>query len=163
MPTARSTLSTSAVNGKIYAIGGQMGRWGPGGGLAVPIVEEYDPATDTWVRKADMPTARLGLSTSVVNGKIHTIGGLRGTHVVEEYDPSADTWTKKTDMPRPRMDFSTGVVNGKIYAIGGTHTWPIVPVPTVEEYDSGFVPPRESEGVAPKGKLTMQWGRIKSD
>ena len=38
-------------------------------------MEEYDPATDTWVRKADMPTARYGLSTCVVNGKIYAIGG----------------------------------------------------------------------------------------
>jgi len=32
-------------------------------------------AEDTWTRKADMPTARLGLSTSVVDGKIYAIGG----------------------------------------------------------------------------------------
>ena len=30
---------------------------------------------DTWTRKADMPTARMLLSTSVVDGKIYAIGG----------------------------------------------------------------------------------------
>ena len=29
----------------------------------------------TWTQKADMPTARHTLSTSVVNGKIYAIGG----------------------------------------------------------------------------------------
>ncbi len=36
MPTARARLSTSAVNGKIYAIGGWKG------GFALSTVEEYD-------------------------------------------------------------------------------------------------------------------------
>jgi len=53
-------------------------------------VEEYDPAMDTWTRKADMPTARSALSTSAVNGKIYAIGGYVGggtpLSTVEEYD-----------------------------------------------------------------------------
>jgi hypothetical protein len=56
-------------------------------------VEEYDPATDTWTRKADMPTARDSLSTSVVNGKIYAIGGAMSgdgvsLSIIEEYDPA---------------------------------------------------------------------------
>jgi hypothetical protein len=34
---------------------------------------------DTWTKKADMPTARWSLSTSVVNGKIYAIGGWMGS------------------------------------------------------------------------------------
>ncbi|MBI1925874.1 hypothetical protein HYR99_16690 [Candidatus Poribacteria bacterium] len=54
-------------------------------------MEEYDPATDTWTKKSDMPTARGSVSTSAVNGKIYTIGG-DNVHdgppfsTVEEYD-----------------------------------------------------------------------------
>lgn len=66
MPTVRSWVSTSVVDGKIYAIGGA-------GGLRK--VEEYDPATDTWTKKADMPTGRVFVATSVVDGKIYAIGG----------------------------------------------------------------------------------------
>ena len=56
MPTARGGLSTSVVNGKIYAIGGLRRQ----GGVreAVAVVEEYDPTTDRWMKKASMPTAR---------------------------------------------------------------------------------------------------------
>ena len=42
-----------------------------------------------WTRKADMPTARRWLSTSVVNGKIYAIGGCAGQTIlstVEVYD-----------------------------------------------------------------------------
>ena len=118
MPTARYGLSTSVVDGKIYAIGGSSG-------LSVyGVVNEYDPSTDTWSRKADMPTARWGFSSSEVDGKIYVIGGSRSNHlhsesIVEVYDPVTDTWSQKADMPTPRWELSTATENGKIYAIGG--------------------------------------------
>ena len=130
MPTARTFLSASVVDGKIYVIGGSVSP----NALeehAVKIVEAYDPATNTWSRKADMPTARKGLATSVVNGKIYAIGGgfidFVGGQVkrwevlstVEMYDPQADTWTLQTPMPTRRWLLSTAVVDAKIYALGG--------------------------------------------
>jgi len=134
MPTARASLSTSVVNGKIYAIGGGWLDF-------LSTLEEYDPATDTWTKKADMPTAKKLVSTSAVNGKIYAIGG--GTALgetvfstVEEYDPATDTWTKKADMPTARWFHSTSVVNGKIYAIGGDAIGSRrSATSTVEEYD----------------------------
>jgi len=91
---------------------------------------------DTWTRKADMPTARFGLSTSVVRGKIYAIGGylddLTGLSTVEMYDTATDTWEKKANMPTPRLVLSTSVVDGKIYATGGYSNGSLS---TVEEYD----------------------------
>ncbi|MHC4594939.1 MAG: Kelch repeat-containing protein [Planctomycetota bacterium] len=129
MPTPRACVSTSAVNGKIYAIGGSpgYGQWYQG----LSTVEEYDPATDTWTNKADMPTGRTYLSTSVVHGRIYAIGRARA---VEEYDPATDTWTRKADMPTTRSGLATSAVNGKIYAIGGW-TGSSTILSTVEEYD----------------------------
>jgi N-acetylneuraminic acid mutarotase len=135
MPTARWGLSTSVVNGKIYAIGGGQGMFG----TYMSPVEEYDPATDTWTKKADMPTGRAFFSTSVVNGKIYAIGGAThdntDTSVVEEYDPATDTWTRKADMPTERCFHSTCVVNGKIYALGGRLEPADLNLAAVEEYD----------------------------
>ena len=37
--------------------------------------EEYDPATDTWEKKADAPTTRYAHSIVTVNGRIYAIGG----------------------------------------------------------------------------------------
>ncbi|MBI1925875.1 hypothetical protein HYR99_16695 [Candidatus Poribacteria bacterium] len=137
MPTARSALSTSVVNGKIYVIGGYGTGWTP-----LRTVEEYDPVTDTWTKKSDMPTARGFLAASVVNGKIYAIGGYEGfilststLSTVEEYDPVTDTWTKKSNMPAVRGFLAASVVNGKIYTIGGdtSHNGPALS--TVEEYD----------------------------
>ena len=38
-------------------------------------IEVYDPATNTWAKKADIPTRRGALAVSEVNGKIYVIGG----------------------------------------------------------------------------------------
>lgn len=89
MPTARSGLSTSVVNGKIYAIGGQSNEV-----FCLSTVEVYDPVTDTWTPKADMmSTARLRFGTSVVDGRIYVIGGQPDrypavTGATEEYQPA---------------------------------------------------------------------------
>jgi N-acetylneuraminic acid mutarotase len=135
MPTARARLSTSVVDGKIYAIGGS-----PHKDADVAAVEVYDPVTDTWAKKADMPRARTFLSSSVVNGKIYVIGGLIHPSVtmvstVEEYDPTTDTWTRKADMPTARCTHSASVVDGKVYVIGGLTGVSGPFVSTVEEYD----------------------------
>lgn len=155
MPTARAGLSASVVHRKIYAIGGSImqGDWFK----PITIVEEYDPAMDTWRKKAEMSTARYYLSSSSVDGKIYAIGGVSDNvgrlSTVEEYDSATDTWTKKTHMPTARYGFSTSTVDGKIYAIGGK-----LYLPTVEEYDTGFT----GKSVEPKGKLTTTWGKVKA-
>jgi hypothetical protein len=138
MPTARLNVASSTVNGKIYAIGGSRGgsQWY----LGLSTVEEYDPATDTWTRKADMRTGRTYFSTSAVNGKIYAIGGVTTGNnsqlaSVEEYDPATDTWTPKAAMPTARSAFSASAANGKIYAIGGSVGGGAAPISTVEEFD----------------------------
>jgi RNA polymerase sigma factor (sigma-70 family) len=136
MPTPRGGLSTSVVNGKIYAIGGSHQRNGPIDYTGLSTVEEYNPATDTWTKKADMPTARLCPAASAVNGKVHIIGGAnreKSFPTVEEYDPTTDTWAKEADMPTARCTLSTSIANGRIYAIGGVD-FPVVYLSTVEEY-----------------------------
>ena len=87
-------------------------------------VAVYDPATDTWEKKAEMPTRRCGLSTIVLNGKIYAIGGFDNDAIkllptVEVYNPKFNRCEKKADMPTARCCFAASVVNGKIYAIGG--------------------------------------------
>ncbi len=135
MPTARYDFSTSVVNGKIFAIGGQVRlEQDEFGDMVLSKVEMYDPETDTWEQRADMPTPRSAVSTSVVDGKIYAIGGdqlkkikrykgwgleVKKLPTVEMYDPATDTWTQKADMPTPRSYLSTSVMDRKIYAIGG--------------------------------------------
>ncbi|MDE0017529.1 MAG: sigma-70 family RNA polymerase sigma factor, partial [Candidatus Poribacteria bacterium] len=153
MPTARIGFATSVVNGKVFVIGGNIQlKRGEFGDLSTSTVEMYDPKTDTWERKSDMPTARSGVSVSVVDGKIYAIGGTKTKTIqvprgfsseneelatVEMYDPVTDTWTQKADIPTPKKTM-TCVVNGKIYAVGGWLTTNEKPhLETVEVYDPG--------------------------
>jgi RNA polymerase sigma factor (sigma-70 family) len=94
-----------------------------------------------WTAREDMPTARGGLCTVVVNGKIYVIGGFDPIQriacfsTVEEYDPVKDTWKKKSDMPTARFWLSVCAVGTKIYAMGGMNK-PGSALTTVEIYDT---------------------------
>jgi N-acetylneuraminic acid mutarotase len=123
MPTARSRLGVVAVNGKIYAIGGENDD------VALKTNEMYDPATNTWTTKASMPTARSSFAIAVYQGKIYVIGGTIGsgdiygqqlvTDANEVYDPLTDTWETRTPLPTPRQDLGAETVNGKIVTLSG--------------------------------------------
>jgi N-acetylneuraminic acid mutarotase len=147
MPTRRTFACAAAVNGKLYVISGvRAGKpadptWDTQADPveATSAVEEYDPATDTWARKANIPTRRDGAAAALVNGRIYVIGGTAALHnpptpVVEEYDPATDTWTKKASMPTARMFPSAAVQGGRIYVMGGG-VWNAAIFSTVQMYD----------------------------
>ena len=137
MPTPRNALSTAVVDGKVYAIGG----WGmdrPEGGWEsldpaatardFATVEAYDPKTDTWSRRADMPTPRSHLTVSAAGGKIYAIGGGIPPRTpgagqyhpqLEVYDVAANRWARAADLPTLRSVMSSSVVDGRIYVMGG--------------------------------------------
>jgi N-acetylneuraminic acid mutarotase len=135
MSAARSFLSTVVVNGTLYTIGGGLDL-----NTAIPVVEAYDVATNSWTRKADMPWAYCGTAACAVNDKIYVIGGawsVLGSDMatVFEYTPASNTWTWKTDMPTAKGFAAAGVVNGKIYLIGGASASLASAYNTVHEYN----------------------------
>ena len=138
MTTGRMSSSTCQVDGLIYVIGGTDDAR-IDSLIAVPTVEAYDPGTDTWTKKADMPTPRQGLATCNLNGKIYAIGGQRKNNspyldVVEEYDPLTDTWTSKSPLPVARTGLSAAAIGDKIYVMGGSGP-NMDPLDTVIAYD----------------------------
>jgi N-acetylneuraminic acid mutarotase len=126
------------VNDKIYVIGGSTSVLGEG--YVVDNVYEYDPVSNSWTRKSNIPTPLAYASAAVVNGKIYVIGGgsfggVSAYNSVYEYNPAADTWKKKSDMPTARFLGSATEVDGKIYVFGGGTTLTGESFSTVEEYD----------------------------
>ena len=123
MPTPRSDLAAGVVNNKIYCIGGARWRLGTGESEYLTTVEEYDPITDLWVKKAGMRVKRAGLAAGVVNNKIYCIGGRNEQGelaTVEEYDPVNDRWSTKASFPDPhRFHPVIGVVDNRIYCLWG--------------------------------------------
>ena len=132
MPTPRLLSGTAAVDGKIYVVGGYSWIGIPGVDIKMlNVVEVYDPQTDTWSRKQDIPTPRRQFGTGVVDGKIYAIGGEnlfeepQRLDLVEVYNPVSDTWAKREDMPTRRDDVKAAVVRDTIYVLGGAG-WPRV-------------------------------------
>ena len=70
MPTPRSGLMVGVINGKLYAVGGNIAFVG-----STPTVEIYDPASNTWMTGASEPTARYLGAAGVINSKLYATGG----------------------------------------------------------------------------------------
>ena len=90
------------------------------------VLEVYDPATNTWTRKADVPGARNGIGQFVLNGMIYSVGGEQSrsgsfTNTVYRYNPKKDAWTTMKPFPTNIWSPQSAVCAGKAYIIGGRH------------------------------------------
>ena len=145
MPIPRTQFGTGVIAGKIYAIGGTVHPRDkkPGDPWRIDLVEVYDPVSDTWTKRAKMPTRRDGAGVGVVRDTIYVIGGSGWPHdgqggpalaTIEAYHPKTNRWRKKPNMPNLRWVFLTVVVDEKIYLIGGLRAGDRHPAP-VEVYE----------------------------
>jgi len=118
MPTPRHGHAAVACDGRILVIGG----YGTSGTVLVdPLatVEEYDPATDTWRRRADIHTARGFLGAAIVGRYIYAIGGrTTGNTPVERYDPVADRWDNLPPASKQHQRFGLVSDSSAIYLVG---------------------------------------------
>ena len=85
---------------------------------------EYDPVTDLYTQKADVPKPRFWCTSAVVGSKIYLIGGIHGEvphNDNQEYDPATDSWATKAPLPTLRWGTTRDnpVINGKIYVTHG--------------------------------------------
>lgn len=138
IPTARGAASGGVIDGKLYVVGGC--RFDDCRIGVTNILEVYDPAINTWTTKAPMPTARFGVASGVIAGKLYVAGGSQvcgaclGITTLEVYDPATDTWTTKAPMPTARAQMDGAVINGKLYVVGGT-SGNVTAFTTLEAYD----------------------------
>ena len=127
MPTARNHAFGGVVNGKIYVIGGRIGHSFITVTSNTDIVEEYDPAVDSWgALKARMPTPRSGGGWATFGGKIYVAGGEVATpemvgayRAVEAYTPATNSWEKLPSMPMPRHGVAGAVIGNRFHLVGG--------------------------------------------
>jgi N-acetylneuraminic acid mutarotase len=121
------------LDGRLYILGGFLETtFNP-----VPHVHIYDLATGTWTQGAPMPTPRGAAGFTVLDGRIHVIGGNvedpehvhdhagervtrdRSVNTHEAYDPATDSWTQLAPMPTPRNHLGAAAVGGRIHAVLG--------------------------------------------
>lgn len=119
------TNGIGVIGGKLYMSGGIFetadGRSGWHPGLNV-----YDPATNSWTKKAEMPKRVAQGVTGVINGKLYVLSGTcnncgpdRVTRRLYRYDPATNLWTALAWAPNPHVMGAGAVINGKFYVAGG--------------------------------------------
>jgi N-acetylneuraminic acid mutarotase len=129
MLTARNHHGAALIDGKIYVVGGRVGStFIIGLSTNVSTHEVYDVAKNTWSSVLGVPTARSGVGTAVLNGRLHVLGGeaylndLVGTYRTHEaYDPRTNNWERLPPMPTPRHGLAVAEIGGKIYAVSGSN------------------------------------------
>src|SRR5215211_4044743 len=96
-----------AVNGKLYIIQGLT----DGGFQPMGVVYVYDPQSNEWSKKKDMPQQVHHAMTAVHNGKIYVFGGFarpgkelawQPVDNAWEYTPETDSWKALAPLPTRR-------------------------------------------------------------
>ena len=154
-PQPTQEIGSAIVAGKLYILGA-YGNNAPGG--LAGWFNEYDPATDRWTKKPDIPMPVHHQAMVGYNGKVYVFGGgikltptgdnWYPTNRSWEFTPATNTWREIAAMPTKRGGGFAAELGGKIYVIGGagyhpgqkedvsiSATVPHRSVPTNEVYD----------------------------
>ncbi len=119
----RAVPAVAALNGKVYAIGGQKNDH-----TALDTVEEFDPNANggfgAWtIKPSHMPHPRRNSAFTILDGKVYIIGGevaeVGIIATVDVYDPSTDSWITVAPMLTARRGLGAETVGDTIFAVGG--------------------------------------------
>jgi N-acetylneuraminic acid mutarotase len=120
LPMPLDHATGQVVDGAFFVIGGRSN-----GITAVSAAVWRNDATG-WTARAPMPTARGGIASGVVDGRIAVVGGEGNPDAdsgvfpqTEIYDPDADAWDSLADMPTPRHGMAAAGLDGGLYVPGG--------------------------------------------
>ncbi len=170
LPNSRNHLGGVALDGLIYAIGGQHGH--DDALTTQRDVHRYDPRTDRWTAVAPLPAVVVGgtsygrghisASTFVRDGRIVVAGGeydhMRPLRDVVEYDPATNRWTAQR-MPLPAARYS-GVAaqlgSTFVYATGARGGAQLTNTTWLGCYDSA-TPPSGVDYCAKIGPVPRTW------
>lgn len=154
MKHPRGDLVGTALDGKLYAVGGWNEVYPP---KPTNHVEVFDPVANTWTTAPSLNQARGDPAIGVKDGHIFIIGGETYSggvpcaadgsslsacwvcgacipmHDVEMFDPATQTWTTMAPYPGSRFRFTAAVANDVIFTFGG-HTQGEVATNTVSAF-----------------------------
>jgi N-acetylneuraminic acid mutarotase len=116
-----------AIGSKIYIAGGTFGP-----SETSSLLWRYDPASDTWSRKRNVPVESSAGVSGVMNGKLYVLARCEDCDNPDyqpphdprffgAYDPATDQWTSLALPPggRDHQHGAAGVIGGKLYVAGG--------------------------------------------
>ncbi len=119
-PFARVESPTCVVEGRLCLFGGFTEELG-----AATQLDVYDPASDAWSKKKEMPAGLTHLNPASDGKTIWFAGGFKGRHpgpVTDEvwkYDIASDSWTSGPPLPEPRAGGGLEVVGRQLHYFSG--------------------------------------------
>ena len=128
-PTARTEVAVAALDGLIYVVGGfeQSSSWMIWQSSVSTKVEAYDPTTNRWSSKPDLPLGLHHAGAAVVDGALYVVGGFtksddtlwNPSDRVFRFNPASETWVERAPLPTARGGLAVTTLQGKLYAISG--------------------------------------------
>jgi N-acetylneuraminic acid mutarotase len=119
LPSARTALNgASSINGRIYVTGGFNSSFALTSTLFV-----YDPAANTWTKRANMPKAGACGAQGVIAGLLYVYLGCTNVPFGDKlfrYDPGTNTWVTLADPPAQHANGAAGVISGKLFLGDGS-------------------------------------------
>ena len=116
MPVRRQETATSALNGRVYVLGGYDENRS-----SAATVEVYNPTTDTWAFAHSLPFAVNHSAAAVAGGLLYSFGAGAGQTFV--YNANGNSWSSRASSHYVHGGTAAvGVINNKIYIAGGTGT-----------------------------------------
>ncbi|XP_028822781.1 kelch-like protein 24, partial [Denticeps clupeoides] len=112
MKQAVSSPAVVSCAGKLFVIGGV-----PENNGFSNKVQCYDPDTNSWTLKSDIPIAKPNITAVSFNNLIYVTGGL--TKAIYCHDPAVDSWMHVANTFSKLESCSMSVCGGKIYILGG--------------------------------------------
>lgn len=120
LPGARNRMNgASVINGNLYVTGGarQVPR---GGFIPSRTTFAYNPRTNQWSRKADMPVAGSDGVQGVIRGQLYVyVPNFDNAGALLRYTPATNLWETLAPPPVGHADGAGGVINGRFYLAGG--------------------------------------------
>lgn len=119
MPAARArgSAAVGVIDGAIVLAGGLASG-------AVVQVDVYDPGSDSWSQRADLPVPRDHGGGCVLEGALHQLVGREGSLATNSsahhrWDPDADAWSEVEDAPTARGGVAVASDGRRCVVIGG--------------------------------------------
>ena len=109
MPAAKADFDLVALDGKLYAIGGQRDA----GEVFV-----FDPQARHWdVLETPDGVTRSAAATVAFDGRVYVSGGFEDLHT--SWAPGEAGWREEAALPSPRTNAAAAALQGALYLVGG--------------------------------------------
>ncbi|TVP74688.1 MAG: hypothetical protein EA352_10190 [Gemmatimonadales bacterium] len=125
VPEARTEVSVTQLDDQVWMLGGFLPPEGDEDPPAATTLWMYDPATDSWEDRGEIPGGTHHAALVAVDGRLVLLGGYRDNTFepvgrTALFDPETNSWTEGAPMPTPRGALAYAVLDGRVHTIGGT-------------------------------------------